>query len=107
MSPGRRRVGPCTWHIRKRRTRPLPHGGLNEGDVVLMSPERLEDAVDAVSRKAEDGVDAPCDEALDEQIRRGGSHAFRRCKDGSSTLKMPVPQATSEATACSRSCSRK
>ena len=42
---------------------------LDEADAVLPRPERLHDAVDAVSGQAEDELDAPLDERLDEDVR--------------------------------------
>ena len=39
---------------------------LDERDVLLPGPQRLEQAVDAVAGKSKDGVDSPGDETVDE-----------------------------------------
>jgi hypothetical protein len=41
---------------------------VHEPDPPSCLAERLHDAVDAVAGKAEDGVDAPVDEAVDKQV---------------------------------------
>src|SRR5207248_7134311 len=47
-------------------------------DPVVPSAERFHEAVDAVARKAEDGVHAPLAEPLDEQVRSGLGHLVLR-----------------------------
>jgi hypothetical protein len=59
-------------HRRQRRRLLVPH--LHEADLVLPGAQRLHDAVDAVARQAEDGVDAPGDEGVDEQVCGGLGH---------------------------------
>src|SRR5687767_2564197 len=44
----------------------MPH--LNEPDAVLARSQRLHDAVDAVTRKPEDHLDAPFGEDIDEHV---------------------------------------
>jgi hypothetical protein len=44
----------------------VPH--LNEADDVLLRPQRLHDAVDAVAGKAEHGIDAPLVKNVDEDV---------------------------------------
>ncbi len=47
---------------------------LNELDLVLTCPQRLEDAVDPIPRKPEDRVYAPVDQPLDHQVGYGFCH---------------------------------
>src|SRR5690606_23510920 len=48
----------------------VPH--LDEADPVLARAQRLHDAVDAVAGDAEDGIDVPVDQRLDQDVRGGG-----------------------------------
>src|SRR5947209_4063946 len=56
----------------ERRRLLVPH--LDEAEFLLLSAERLEEAVDAVAGVAEDDFDAPVDQSFDEQIRCGFRH---------------------------------
>ncbi len=47
---------------------------LHEPDLVLLRPECLHDAVDTVSGHSEDGIDAPINQRIHENVRRGRSH---------------------------------
>ncbi len=47
---------------------------LDELDLVLVRAQRLEDAVDAVAGEAEDRLDAPVDQPLDQQVGHGFRH---------------------------------
>ena len=46
----------------------------DEADPVLVAAQPLHDSVDAVTGKAEDHVDAPVDEAFDQQLRGDLGH---------------------------------
>src|SRR6266540_4828607 len=52
-----------------RESRRLLMAHLDELQSLLIRSQGLEDAVDAVAWKPEDGIDAPFDQALDQQIR--------------------------------------
>src|SRR6185312_10575207 len=60
----------------ERRRLLVPH--LDEPDLLALQPQRLDHAVDAVSRYAEDRIDTPLDEGFDEHIRRSGCHVVLR-----------------------------
>jgi len=47
---------------------------VNEAYLILVRPERLEEAVDAVAWKTEIGINAPLEEALDYKVRGGLGH---------------------------------
>ena len=70
-SPGRRRACPVAFAYAGRHER----GGLlvvhqHEPDPVLVPAQRLHDPVDAVAGQAEDGVDPPVDQPLDQRLGR-------------------------------------
>ena len=55
---------------------------LHKADLVLAGPQGLHDAVDAVSRQAENDLYIPVNQRFDENIGRGCSHSitnFRVC----------------------------
>ena len=47
---------------------------LDEADLLLLLPQRLDDAVDAVAGDAENRVDAPVDQGVNQNVRRRGRH---------------------------------
>ena len=47
---------------------------LDEADLLLLLPQRLDDAVDAVAGDAENRVDAPVDQGVNQNVRRRGGH---------------------------------
>ena len=49
---------------------------LNEADLVTPLAQRLHEAVDPVAREAEDDLDAPVPDRLDQNVRRRECHAF-------------------------------
>jgi len=49
---------------------------LNEADLVTPLAQRLHEAVDPVTREAEDDLDAPVPDRLDQNVRRRECHAF-------------------------------
>src|SRR5439155_9612606 len=57
-----------TGHERRR----LLVADLDEADLVPALAQRLHDAVDAVAGQAEDDLDAPVQQGLDEHVRGGG-----------------------------------
>ena len=76
--PGRREADAQAareLRVRGRRKRGrLLVSDLDKADLVLVRPKGLHQPVDPVARKAEDGVDAPVDERLDECVSGGSGH---------------------------------
>ena len=58
-------LGVAARHERRRFF--VPH--LDEADLVLPRAQRLHDAVDAVAGQAEDDIDAPVEQGVDEHVR--------------------------------------
>src|SRR4051812_21553857 len=52
----------------------MPH--LHEADAILALPQRLHDAVNAIARQPEDGIDTPLEQAFHHTISGSSSHGF-------------------------------
>src|SRR5690242_16402861 len=80
--PPRSTLFPYTTLFRSGEGRGLfvPH--LDKADAVLAFAERLDNAVDAVTGDPEHGVDAPCQQGLDQNVAGGRFHRLALQKRG-------------------------